>query len=156
VLKIVGRANFTSSVDFKAVVLGLRGEGVDRFVLDLSECLLMDSTFLGVLAGMGLKFSNQPGARPCIELLHPNNRISDLLENLGVSHLFRIIQTNGVDHEHAKWVQAQPHEHDQREVSRTCLEAHQILMEINPDNVPRFKDVAEYLAEDLKRKSGEN
>jgi hypothetical protein len=37
------------------------------------------------------------------------------------------------------------------EVQRTCLEAHQLLMEINPANVAKFKDVAAFLAEDLKK-----
>ena len=54
-IKISGRANFTSSIDFKTVVQELRQKGCNYFVLDLSECALMDSTFLGVLAGFGLK-----------------------------------------------------------------------------------------------------
>src|SRR5687767_6405837 len=90
VIKIAGRASFTSSVDFKTLVYGLRAKGHNRFILDLSECLLMDSTFLGVLAGMGLKFNDQPnGEVASIELLQPNERISDLLENLGVVQLFK-------------------------------------------------------------------
>jgi hypothetical protein len=36
------------------------------------------------------------------------------------------------------------------EITRTCLEAHQTLMAMNPDNVARFKDVTQFLAEDLK------
>ena len=40
------------------------------------------------------------------------------------------------------------------EMSRNCLEAHEILMAINPDNIPKFKDVAKFLAEDLKKASG--
>ena len=40
-IRIIGRANFTSSVDFKALVDELGGKGCNRFVLDLSECVLM-------------------------------------------------------------------------------------------------------------------
>lgn len=36
-------------------------------------------------------------------------------------------------------------------MARTSLEAHQTLMKINPANIPKFKDVAEFLAEDLKK-----
>ena len=36
------------------------------------------------------------------------------------------------------------------EITRTSLEAHQTLMAMNPENVARFKDVTQFLAEDLK------
>ena len=36
------------------------------------------------------------------------------------------------------------------QIARTSLEAHQTLMAMNPENVARFKDVAQFLAEDLK------
>src|SRR5688572_9421098 len=89
-IKMSGRANFTCSVDFRTVVNKLHDRGFKTFVLDLTDCLLMDSTFLGVLAGLGLKF-NQAGngsANGAIHLLNANGRISDLLDNLGVTHLF--------------------------------------------------------------------
>jgi len=53
-IRIIGRANFTSSVDFRTLISELRQQGCSYFVLDLAECVLMDSTFLGVLAGFGL------------------------------------------------------------------------------------------------------
>ena len=54
-------------------------------MLDLSECVLMDSTFLGVLAGFGLKLSGGNGdqAGMAIELFNPSPRITELLETLG-------------------------------------------------------------------------
>jgi hypothetical protein len=36
------------------------------------------------------------------------------------------------------------------QITRTCLEAHQTLMQVNPENATRFKDVTQFLAEDLK------
>src|ERR1700688_3150971 len=84
-IKIVGRANFTSSIDFKTLINELMQKQFTCFVLDLSECLLMDSTFLGVLAGFGLKMKVHQNGDPSeqsIELLNPNPRISELLENL--------------------------------------------------------------------------
>jgi hypothetical protein len=36
------------------------------------------------------------------------------------------------------------------------LEAHQTLMRVNPENIPKFKNVTEFLVEDLKNlKPGE-
>src|ERR1041384_1331833 len=41
-IRISGRANFSSSIDFKTLVHELRVRGFSCFVLDLSECVLMD------------------------------------------------------------------------------------------------------------------
>src|SRR5438093_955538 len=65
-VKISGRANFTCSVDFKALVYGLRDRGHRRYVLDLTDCLIVDSTFLGVLAGFALKLIESSDGRATI------------------------------------------------------------------------------------------
>jgi anti-anti-sigma regulatory factor len=150
-VKIAGRANFMSSPDFKTLIGELGRKGYNRFIVDLSECVLMDSTFLGVLAGFGLKTSpGAMGGRCDIELANPNARVSELLENLGVLSLFKIttgpLQLPG-SAESCTPELASP---TQKEITRTSLEAHQTLMAANPDNVARFKDVTQFLAEDLK------
>jgi anti-anti-sigma factor len=150
-VKIAGRANFMSSPDFKTLISRLKQKGCNRFILELSECVLMDSTFLGVLAGFGLKTS--PGATDgkCdIELANPNARVAELLDNLGVMPLFKI--TSGPVQLPANAVACAPElaSPTQTEITRTSLEAHQTLMAAHPDNVARFKDVAQFLAEDLK------
>ena len=150
-IKIAGRANFASSLDFKTLLNELAQKGFGHFIIDLSECVLMDSTFLGVLAGFGLKLN--PNGAPAdrgIVLNNTSARVGELLENLGAAHLFKttrgplqlpadvqacVPETSSPSHE---------------EITRTCLEAHQTLMAINPDNQARFKDVAQFLAEDLK------
>ncbi len=152
-IKIVGRANFSSSIDFRTLVNELQQKSYKYFVLDLSECMLMDSTFLGVLAGFGLKMNaaQSDSSAPAIELLNPNARIADLLESLGVVHLFKLAEGSVNLPESTE---ARPHEAvsaSREEVTRACLEAHRTLMQINPDNIPKFKEVAQFLADDLKR-----
>ena len=156
-VKIVGRANFTSSIDFKTVLNELFDKGCTCFILDLAECVLMDSTFLGVLAGFGLKLSamrngDEQNSRG-IELVNPNSRISELLENLGVIHLFKVVTgplaLPAEVHAHALAAADEP---TREQVSRNCLEAHKTLMEISPSNIPKFKEVTQFLAEDLKKK----
>ncbi len=159
-VKVAGRANFSGSVDLKTLVSAMWEKGYHRFVLDLTECLLMDSTFLGVLAGLGLKFNNNPpGAAAAnggtngdhaIELLNPSARIADLLENLGITHLFDITRGT-LTTECLTRLDHAPTEAGRREVQQTCLDAHRTLMDVNPANVPKFKDVAQFLAEDIKK-----
>src|SRR5436309_9211646 len=150
-IKIAGRASFHDSVDFKTLLNTLWQNGQTRFVLDLTECPLMDSTFLGVLAGLGLKFGQEKSVNGAarIELLNPNPRICDLLENLCIAHLFSVLRGTAPGADHLQPVAQAASNPDRQEVSRTCLEAHKLLMDINPANVPKFKDVTRFLEEDL-------
>jgi len=152
-IRIIGRANFTSSVDFRTLVNELRQRGCHRFVLELSECVLMDSTFLGVLAGFGLKLGagKRDKARHPIELLNPTARITELLETLGVLHLFKLTRGSLDRAASAQPLETAPAKPTKADISRACLEAHQTLIEINPANAARFKDVAQFLAEGLKK-----
>lgn len=154
-IKISGRANFSSSIDFKTLVQELRQKGYAYFVLDLTDCTLMDSTFLGVLAGFGLQST---GSRPdqgksTFELLNPNERISELLESLGVLPLFKLSQgsEDPAPAAQSESIPITPSCPTKEEVRSACLEAHQTLMEINPQNASKFKEVAAFLAEDLKK-----
>jgi len=150
-IKIAGRANFASSPDFKTLLNELARKGYGHFIIDLSECVLMDSTFLGVLAGFGMKIN--PQGKPMergVELHNATARVGELLENLGAAHLFK--STTGPLQLPADAQASIPESihptHEQ--IARTSLEAHETLMAMNPENVARFKDVAQFLAEDLK------
>ena len=150
-VKIAGRANFMSSPDFKTLLTELNRKGYNRFIIDLSECVLMDSTFLGVLAGFGLVMNPGGESNRCdIELLNPSPRIRELLENLGVLSLFKVTTAAPQLPADAKVSAPNPVNPTQEQITRTCLEAHRTLMAVNPENAARFKDVTQFLAEDLK------
>jgi anti-sigma B factor antagonist len=150
-VKIAGRANFTSSPDFKTLLAELMQKGFNHFIIDLSECVLMDSTFLGVLAGFGLKMTPNDAAGVCgIELLNANARITELLENLGALHLFNVTSSALELPADVKVSTPESIHPTHEQITRTCLEAHKTLMSVNPQNVTRFKDVAQFLADDLK------
>lgn len=150
-VKIVGRANFSSSIDFKSLIHELQQRGYRYFVLELSECMLMDSTFLGVLAGFGLRTVSKEGNKPSIELLNPNPRIVELLENLGVLDLFRMTQGKLEMPAETEVIENAPVKATKEDFTRACLEAHRTLMELNPANVSKFKEVTQFMAEDLKK-----
>jgi len=151
-IKVPGRANYASSIDLKTLVAELRKRGFSEFILDLRECMTMDSTFLGVLAGLVLR-NNQPEPEPpLIELLNPNDRVLDLIENLGVLSMFKV-----KNEDVPSTLMFEPtNDHPaptKEEVTRNCLEAHRTLMQVNPANVPKFKEVTQFMAEDLNKLS---
>ena len=149
-IRICGRANFLTSVEFKTLVNELFAAGHRKFTLDLGECALMDSTFLGVLAGFGMRFRKTAGAGEItFELCNANERVTGLLTNLGVAHLFTLVSGTVVAPD-AGVERPAGEKPDAETTARTCLEAHETLMAIEPKNIPKFKDVAQFFAEDLK------
>ncbi len=162
-IKLIGKANCTSTPEFQTLFTELWKQGCRHFVLDLSECAFMDSTFLGILAWAGLKVNPSPPDKDerVVELYNPTANIADLIESLGVLHLFQVTQgqaslpAGGATREITP---AQPTSEACKRTSEACkrtsLAAHQLLIQINPANAAKFKDVVAFLAEDLKKLKG--
>ena len=152
-VRVTGRANFTSSVDFRKLLQQLRDDGCTEIVLDLTECALMDSTFLGVLASAACKCeaSRHNGHGCIIELYHPTERVLELLDNLGVLNLFKIL--NDVPQLGA-YKRVNPSDSTRTDLNRTCFEAHQALMKTSEENARRFKDATDFFEKNLREDEG--
>jgi len=153
--KLAGRANFNGSAEFKSLLQTLQARGVARFILDLRECVLMDSTFVGVLARFSLDLSGgtaAAGAAPRIELLGAGERVNDMLDNLGVNDLF--VRLSGAQDIPAGLtpldLTSSPAPSGPRALAETCLVAHQTLSSLNEENQKKFAGVEKCLVEDLK------
>ncbi len=134
----------------------MMNRGFRQFVVDLQGCELMDSTFMGTLAGIALRLRElgQGG----ISAVHLNERNRDLLENLGLD---RLIDTHGkempaVSPPGAAELEQTHSPLDATEKRDLVLSAHEALAEANPENAVRFKDVLEFLKQEAKEDSEEN
>jgi anti-sigma B factor antagonist len=170
-VKVVGRGSFQNSGCLKAFYQQLLKEGVSRFVVDLDACTYLDSTFLGILLGLGLKLKD--AGNGLLHILNANPRNLELLRNLGLDRLINITGSgeaggtipgngvnpvpdnlNGVKEEHLEEMPCPVP--TRAEAAPTILEAHENLMEFDPRNVPKFKDVVEFLREDLGQAASKN
>jgi anti-sigma B factor antagonist len=151
-IKICGRASYTSSGEFKQLIIGLLESKTKRFVLELSNCLIMDSTFLGILARIGIDLSESTNKDNLIILLNPNDRILDALANLEVAELFQISNDPDLSGLHFSQVKCDSKAFDKSILAKNSIIAHETLMAINPANIPKFKDVTKFLKEDLAKK----
>ncbi len=157
-VKITGKATCGSCVAFKRLMSEVIKDGTTKIIIDLTECPLMDSSFLGVMAGAGLELGE--ASRPTLEnpgvevlrLLNPQLRVVESLESLGMTHLFHVI-TASAD-QPGGFEEVQLGETTKLENTRTCLEAHRLLMKLNQENVAKFQDVTTFLAKDLRRLEG--
>jgi anti-anti-sigma factor len=149
-VRVSGRANFALSVQFRKLLQALRAAGHQLLLLDVSGCPFMDSTFLGVLAyeANNLAAKSTNGVQPGIELLNAQPNVRDIIQDLGVAHLFRFSERD-LSRTDFKDVPVTG-EANVSDLNRTCLEAHELLMALHPANVEKFRDVAQFFAEELK------
>ena len=154
-VKMGGRACFAAGPTFKTLTDELCQLGQTRFLFDLTECQQMDSTLLGLLAGLAIRLGETiaPAQDRAVKLLNASERITELLESVGVDHLFTILSGLPLNEGGLDAVQADVGA-GRKELAQASLEAHRTLMELDPGNVPRFKDVADFLAEDLEKMRG--
>ena len=148
-VKVVGRGSFQNSGCLKTFYLQLLKDHVDRFVIDLDACTYLDSTFLGILLGLGLKL--KAAGNGLLHILNASPRNVELLKNLGLDRLINIdakrTDLNGLPDQKLQALECPVQ--TKAEAGPTILEAHETLMEFDPRNVPKFKDVVEFLREDL-------
>lgn len=148
-LRCIGRAAVERARDFRVLVTRLDSEGIRRFCLDLTECKLMDSTFSGVLAALASSLKPLPG-EDChrFVLVNPNERVRDLLDNLGVLPLVTVLQS--ADHamavDQAQELSKGPDSAE--ETRQCCLDAHRFLMALDARNVPKFRELTRVLEAD--------
>jgi len=155
-VRVVGRANFSSSPGFENAVGDLLHDHPARFVMDLEQCQLMDSTFLGVLAEAAAKFRHLNGNGSRIELSNANVRVTGLIESLGLNALFTMRNSPLELPADVRARRVSPESPTKLRLKETSLAAHEWLMKFSPANRDKFAELARTLKEDLERlKAGE-
>jgi anti-anti-sigma factor len=148
-IRVEGKGSFLNSTGLKEFAKEMTNRGYREFVIDLQKCPVMDSTFMGTLAGIALRLRELGQGR--LHVRNLNERNGDLLSNLGLDQLFTIEGggENGAAGAPAPIQPLTPGPADKAERAKTMLEAHEACVEANPENAAKFKDVLEYLKQDL-------
>lgn len=149
-IKVTGRAAVEGARDFRDLVEQLQREGIAQFCLDFSECLLMDSTFSGVLAHLATALG-PPAANECprIVLSRPNERIRDLLDSLGVLPMVGLLE-DLAQQPAGSMTEVGVGSSSKRQVAECCLESHRLLMALRPENVAKFQELTRTLERQLQ------
>ena len=150
-VRVEGKGSFLNSSGLKDFAREMINRGHREFVVDLQNCPVMDSTFMGTLAGIALRLREI--GQGSLHVVNLNARNADLLSNLGLDQLFVIglgelpaVHAGGQSQAIETGAQSGP---DRAEQAQTMLEAHEALVEAAPENLTKFKDVLEYLKQDL-------
>jgi anti-anti-sigma regulatory factor len=147
-VRVEGKGNFLNSGSLKEFAQEMVNRGFREFVVDLEHCAMMDSTFMGTLAAVALRLREIGQGH--LHVVHCGARSRDLLSGLGLDQIFDI-HSNGATAPECEEMKNHPDgaEAKKKETTETMLEAHQALCDAAPENLSRFKDVLEYLKQDL-------
>lgn len=147
-IRISGKGSFKNAKLIKSFADSSREAGVNRFVIDLQHCKHMDSTFMGVLAGLASQQKKSGLEAPKCVNLSPRNR--ELLETLGLDKIMTLAtrsdESTASDFESLdQLVQKE----DKKESAQTMLEAHENLIDVDERNAAKFQDVVKFLRHKL-------
>ncbi len=149
-VRVVGRGGFK-------VAPALRDFGIyvyehahlRRMVVDMLSCTAMDSTFMGVLAGLSHRFTKQREGE--VVLVNINQHTYGLLTTLGLDRVLQAYPLSGEPPEITRILeQAQPRRAldtavDGKHTRETMVAAHEALIELAPENEALFRDVLDFL-----------
>lgn len=145
IVKISGKASFLNSSPVKDLFDQLVERGKSRFVIDFQSCTGMDSTFLGILAGLGIKMmkATPPGS---IVLTRLGSRNLELIQNLGLHRLLTVDLGDEVDTGSGQMkAVGEAEKASEVDNARLVLEAHENLVQIDESNKTKFQDVISFL-----------
>ncbi len=160
-IRVCGKGTFKDGPPLRRFGHAALDKGCDCIVVDLDECSGMDSTFMGVIAGFGIRMRREETEGRVIAMnLTP--RTATPLETLGMDQIIDCFRA-GVESESLNeclsglGVSAIEVAEDGKKVTlETMLAAHQNLVQVDPENEAKFKDVITYLDQDLKEITGKN
>ena len=150
-IKVNGRATFECAPPLRDLAKTLDTEPFSGIFVDLSACEWMDSTFMGVLAMLGLR-ARKSGVGMEIGAASDQNR--NLLSGLGLTKLFEFTG-NTLDDADGKWQSGSNDVVQADKGARTVLEAHQTLMGVDESNVEKFGKVVDLVQMDIDRMNAE-
>ena len=152
VVRIDGRACFQNSACLRDFVTEMLRQGKSRFVVDFQHCSSMDSTFLGVLAGIALELK-RTGRAGSLVVTRVGQRNLELMRNLGLHRLLSIDAGDiRVGFETNSRQLACP-DRSEVENARLVLEAHENLVAADESNRAKFQDVLSFLRTRVEQKT---
>ena len=141
-VRVEGNGSSANSAALRNFAKEMIQRGACEFIVDLSNCPAMDSTFMGTLAAISWWLGE--GSLSVVNL---NERNAESLCSLGLDRLLNVRVSPLKKSGQALPI---PSEEDPAALAQTMLEAHEALVKTAPENFPKFKDVIQYLEEELR------
>lgn len=142
-LEVVGRATYLNCKPVGEFFDFAQSRGCDEFFIDFSKCTGMDSTFMGMIAGLALKLAKN-GKPDAVNLCSLEGRNLELIENLGLDSIVKISDCADFNSGREGLT---PNPVSKPEI----LDAHKNLIEANLANAKDFQDIVKFMQKELER-----
>src|SRR6202162_5795264 len=87
-VRVEGKGSSTNSTALRDFAKEMIHRGAREFIVDLCNCPVMDSTFMGTLAGISLWLREL--GESCLSVVNLNERNAESLCSLGLDQLFNV------------------------------------------------------------------
>src|ERR1700746_3288443 len=87
-VRVEGKGSFLNSGNLKEFARAMLDRGYREFVVDLADCVMMDSTFMGTIASVALRLKELGQGH--LHIVHCKNRSQELLSGLWLHQIFDI------------------------------------------------------------------
>lgn len=142
VIKMVGDVRLTLCMSFDRYIEGMLADPLfSSVVFDLSGAESIDSTTLGLMAKISLLEEQKHKVSPVI--FAANQDIQRVLESMGFDDIFTIVDSLTIPALEGKPLIGNTC--DEEAIKRKIIEAHSVLIELDPKNKDKFRDLLELL-----------
>lgn len=142
---VEGRANFDYGLPLRNFAKNM-DNNFTQIAIDLRACLGMDSTFMGIMAMIGLKAQKK---NVQVEILNADENNKYLLAGLGLDKLFKFVEKDTCNICEKKI--SPDSTKSALDTAKTVVDAHRTLTRIDEKNIPKFEKVIEFAQEDVDR-----
>lgn len=158
-LRPEGRGTFQESPLIEKFVTAAFKTGRRIFVIDLESCPGMDSTFMGMLAGLGIKFRKE--GEGVLNVVGTSDKTRASLQELGLHYLSNI--ENGEGPWIGRYEEFRAHllpigggvDFDKMSQENHVLKSHENLVQADDSNLERFRTVLDMMGSQLSDSEGE-
>ena len=142
IVQVKGYADYLSAPVLKGFLSDISVRNCNRFCFLFDECDGIDSTCLGLLAGLALRLKKLGGI--CL-FCGLKARQLECIQMVGLDRLVYVIESTPVALTQTETTSVAVEPEEARLTSQLVLEAHKFLMELNAKNKIKFQTVVSLL-----------
>jgi len=163
-VRVAGPGTFQNGPPLRRFALEMINCGQQQFIIDLAQCQGMDSTFLGVLAGIGLRLHHDDRDGK-VRVIEVNARNMESLQTLGLDRLFDVIAVGIYRPDRSPPADTEFRGLPDADIAKLCtrlnkndaadlmLEAHGNLIQTDQRNAEKFVELTRCLRDRVEKRT---